>query len=229
MRRPIVFRAWVVIGIVLAFAVRTDATRAQTEEQQWDLHVANVHNLYGVGITLTFDPSVVEVIDADPERPGVQITPGPLFSTQPHFVAYNRVTVNQINDAGIIEFVATLLNPAEAVYGSGIIATVHYQPIGSSSQSEFPFTIEDAQLATRQGRPMMVEWQGNTIRQVFRFHLPLIAENSSRHATTLRPYDSRVPDTDPEVRRQWPVLTLRRPEPCRRVVGGSKDRRPQAQ
>lgn len=172
--QSIVYIAWAVIGIALALTARTGAIDAQTEDEQWDLYVANVHNLYGVGITLTFDPSMVEVVDADPEASGVQIMPGPLFSTQSHFVVYNRVTVSPTTGAGTIEFVATLLHPAEAIYGGGVVATIFYKPLGASGPIESPFTIEDAQLASRAGRPMLVEWEGNTIRQVFRAYNPLV-------------------------------------------------------
>jgi hypothetical protein len=173
----------VVIGVVLALVVRISGIRAQAEEARWELRVTNVHDMYGVDVMLIFDASVVEVIDVDPEQPGVQIAPGPLFQDQQlYFVAYNRVTQNRQTGAGTISFVATLLNPAEPIDGDGIIATIPYQLVDPSVSTTIPFTIQQAQLASRGGGRMLVEWEGNTIRQVFRAHLPLLSRG------TLKPF-----------------------------------------
>ncbi len=174
-RKTLRYVACVVIGLALARGVAAEGTHARTREVRWDLQVANVHQLYGVDVLLTYDGSAVEVIDADLDRPGVQIEPGSLFTGQPYFVAYNRATVNHSTGVGTISFVATLLNPAEPIDGDGVAATIRYRVIDSSVSTGSPFTIQEAYLASRGGRRMLVEWEGNVIRQVFRVYLPLLA------------------------------------------------------
>lgn len=167
--------AGIVIGLALARGAAGEGAHTQPAQVGWDLQVVNMHDLYGVDLLLTYDASVVEVIDTDLDRPGVQIEPGPLFTAQPYFVAYNRATVDHRTGVGTVSFVATLLNPAQPINGSGIVATVRYHVLESSVPTEALFTIEEVQLVSRGGRRMLVEWEGNVIRQVFRIYLPLLA------------------------------------------------------
>ncbi|QLQ06879.1 MAG: hypothetical protein HZY76_13085 [Anaerolineae bacterium] len=51
------------------------ATGVPTSNLQVDLYVANVTDLYGADIKYSFDPNIVQVVDADPFTPGVQIQP----------------------------------------------------------------------------------------------------------------------------------------------------------
>ena len=191
--KTLIYVAGVVIGLALAGGVAAEVAPGQSAEEGWDVHVANVHELYGVDFLLTYDASVVEVIDADLDRPGVQIEPGPLFTGQPYFVAYNRATVDHRTGIGTISFVATLLNPAPPINGDGVIASVRYRVIESSIPAEARFTIEEVQLVSQGGRRMTVEWEGNVIRQVFRVYLPLLAAYpfiSSPEAQPARGVDS---------------------------------------
>ncbi|MFQ5343614.1 MAG: cohesin domain-containing protein [Anaerolineae bacterium] len=166
--------ACVVISLALAWGAAAEVAHTQTAQVGWDLHVANMHELYGVDFLLTYDASAVEVIDADLDRPGVQIEPGPLFTGQPYFVAYNRATVDHRTGVGTVSFVATLLNPAQPINGDGVIASVRYRVLESSVPPEALFTIEEVQLVSQGGRRMLVEWEGSVIRQVFRVYLPLL-------------------------------------------------------
>lgn len=177
--RRLVCLFWIAIGVASVGAVQIDRVSAQPAEEEWQLRVNNVHDLYAVDITLTFDASVIEVIDADAERPGVEIVPGPLFEDQSHFVVYNRVTVDEGNKLGYIEFVVTLLNPAKPINGAGTIAIVPYHVIDPSAFAASPFTIEEARLARFGGYRILVEWQDNTIWEVFRTYLPLITRSDA--------------------------------------------------
>ena len=66
----------------------------------------SVTNIYGVELDVSFDPSVITVVDADAGKGGVQITPG--TCPAPDFVASNAAD----NAAGIISYAATQLNPS---------------------------------------------------------------------------------------------------------------------
>ena len=74
--------------------VRIDPPSAQLrigESVTLDIVVADVQDLYGLDVRLAFDPAQVEVLDADPEKEGVQIQPGD--SLYPDFMVRNQAEV----------------------------------------------------------------------------------------------------------------------------------------
>lgn len=87
------------------------------------IQVRHVSGLYGIDVSLTFDPALVQVMDADSERAGIQMTPGELLTSRNHFVATNRAD----NEAGTIDLVASLLNPAPPIDGSGDLFVIRWQ------------------------------------------------------------------------------------------------------
>ena len=96
-----------------------------------NLMVADVVDLYGVDVQLRYDPSQLQVEDANPRLEGIQIAPGPLLAADERFVVTNRVDAT----AGLITFVATLLNPAPPVSGQGVLATIAFHVLGNGSHS----------------------------------------------------------------------------------------------
>jgi hypothetical protein len=100
----------------------------------------DVRDLYGLEVHLAFDPEIIEVVDADAGKSGVQIMVADWL--QDAFVAANRAD----NAAGRIDFGATLLNPAPPVSGSKTFATVTLRARGDGTA---PLTIEEVILATR--------------------------------------------------------------------------------
>jgi hypothetical protein len=93
-----------------------------------DIRVEDVSDLYGGRVQITFDPTVIRVVDADPRpsMPGVQITAGDFLDLFNQFVLVNEAD----NTAGTIDFAVTQLHPATAVSGSGVLATVEFEAVG---------------------------------------------------------------------------------------------------
>ena len=91
---------------------------------------SDIQGLYGFELQLTFDPAVVEVVDADASSPGVQIGPGDFLS--PDFVVQYRAD----NQAGKVEFVVTQLNPSPAKSGSGALLTVPFRGLAAGRTSQ---------------------------------------------------------------------------------------------
>jgi len=83
-----------------------------------NVRIENVVNLYGAEVHLVFNPALLEVVDADSGRDGVQIQPGPFLS--PDFVAKN----NADQTTGRIVFAIAQMPPHEPVSGSGVLATI---------------------------------------------------------------------------------------------------------
>ncbi|MFQ5855700.1 MAG: hypothetical protein ACE5LU_08680 [Anaerolineae bacterium] len=159
-------------------AIREPGPSLQAEAGYFDLRVEDVRDLYGIDVTISFDASAVTVIDADPARPGIQIEPGPLFAGLPYFPAMNRVTVDEETGIGTVMFAIVLLNPAEPIDGSGVVARILFESVESAiAAASSAFTIENALLSDQHANPLMIEWDDNTIRQLrgFLIHLPLIA------------------------------------------------------
>jgi hypothetical protein len=103
----------------------TQATLAPDGTVDVDVVISDVTDLYSAYVQLTFDPTLLEVVDADLGREGVQVSPGyfPGPSEGPGDITTNIVD----NVAGTIDYDFTLLNPSPAVSGSGVLATIRFQ------------------------------------------------------------------------------------------------------
>jgi len=112
--------------------------------------LADVVNLYGVEFHLRYNPKLVEIVDADTSLPGVQITPGPAFTSGKGFVALNHVDMTE----GTIDLAATRLNPAPALFGRAVVASFSAKPLAAG---ELHLTYDQVLLADRNGNPMRVQ------------------------------------------------------------------------
>lgn len=100
------------------------------------IQLENVADLYGAEIQLRYDSTQLKVRDEDPRLEGVQIAPGPLLAFDDRFVALNEADAQ----AGLIDFVFTLLKPAPPINQAGVLATVAFEVTGSG-----PYKVEVAQ------------------------------------------------------------------------------------
>ncbi|TSC75294.1 MAG: hypothetical protein G01um101430_501 [Parcubacteria group bacterium Gr01-1014_30] len=77
----------------------------------------------GVDIySLNYDPSLLQVVDSDPEKPGVQIVPGDVLPVN----VYNSVDTK----AGNIKF-SQLTNPGTTFTGRGVLATIPFKALSA--------------------------------------------------------------------------------------------------
>ena len=113
------------------------------ETIQVKIRINAVTGLYGADVRLKFDPSILEVVDADPGINGIQLQNGG-FLAPPLFYALNAAN----NTTGTIEYAVTQLNPTLAVSGSGILAIIRLRA-KSTGTSALHFTY--SKLATRNG------------------------------------------------------------------------------
>ncbi len=120
--------------------------------------VENVQELYGLDIRLSFDPSVVEVVDADPAESGIQVRPGDLLSVD--FVIKNSAD----NGQGTIWFALTQLNPSQPVSGSGTAFVITFR--GKQQGLTSPIIITYQKMATRAGDPIAASAEDGEIRVV---------------------------------------------------------------
>jgi hypothetical protein len=86
-----------------------------------ELRVEDVTNLYGVEMQLTFDPTLVEVVDANPSKPGIQIQPGDFLS--PDWLLDNTAD----NANGSIDYALSQWDPSPPKSGSGVLAVITWR------------------------------------------------------------------------------------------------------
>jgi len=106
------------------------------------LVIEQVSGLYGAQIRLRFDPAIVEVVDADSAREGVQAEQG-AFPT-PDFVVQNTAD----NITGTITYAATQLQPSKPGEGQGTVLRV---TLLARKAGVSPIQIEEFLLADTAG------------------------------------------------------------------------------
>jgi len=107
------------------------------------IRIENVTRLYGVEVHLTFDPTYLEIQDADPDKAGVQLQTGSFPA--PDFVVQNQAD----NVQGTIDYAVSQLAPREPVDGGGVLATITVKTKGEGT-SRLAFS--GAKLANPDGQ-----------------------------------------------------------------------------
>jgi hypothetical protein len=109
-----------------------------------DIMVFEVSDLYGIELELSFEPTTVEVVDADLGTSGIQIQPG--VCPSPDFVALNEVD----NSTDTIIYAATSLSPSPPCDGGGVIASITFHGLveGSSPVNFSSWLLSDTDLNT---------------------------------------------------------------------------------
>ena len=119
-----------------------------------DIKIENAEGLYGAGVHLTFNPSLLEVVDAEPGVSGVQIQAGTFLS--PDFVGEHAVD----QAAGKIDFAIAQAPPHEAVSGSGVLARVTFKgKVAGTSSINFTGVL----LSDKSGTEISAGSQGGSI------------------------------------------------------------------
>jgi hypothetical protein len=118
----------------------------------------NAQDVYAVDVSATFDPAIVEVVDSDPAREGVQIIPGPF--PQPDFLVRNIAD----NEAGTLRYVTTQVSPTLPMTGAGVVFSVQFR--GKVLGQQSALVIESVQLADRHGVKLAVSPQDGVLNIV---------------------------------------------------------------
>ena len=126
----------------------------QSETRTISIRVENAQELYGVELHLEFDPKIVQVRDTDASAKGVQIQNGEWIADG--FVAENKAD----NKRGTIDYAITLLNPAPALNGEGVVASIQFEAVDDGTS---PFAARKVILATRDAQEIESEWQDGVL------------------------------------------------------------------
>ncbi len=103
------------------------------------VRIADAKDLYGFELRVRFDPAVVEVVDADPLRAGVQVGHGNFLALD--FLVRNRAD----NETGTVEYVLSQLSPSAPKSGDGVLLTLYLK--GKAAGRSTEVSAEKLQLA----------------------------------------------------------------------------------
>ncbi len=123
-----------------------------------DVVVSDVVDLYGASLEIHFDPAVVEVVDADGDTAGIQVTPGTCPS--PDFVVQNEAD----NLAGVIRYDAASLAPSPPCSGAGQVLRITFRGLASDQTS--PVAFVDWLLSDTDGFPILTVTADGTVHVV---------------------------------------------------------------
>jgi hypothetical protein len=120
------------------------------------LELEDVSNLYGADAELRFETSILEVVDADPVRPGVQVTkgtfPDPAQGTVPAWEADNV--------AGTARYAIGLESPAQPAEGSGTLCAITFRAKAAGTSA---LTIHSASLSDQNADPIEVRTHDGSV------------------------------------------------------------------
>lgn len=126
--------------------------------QKTDIVARNMPDFKAFDITLRFDPNIVQVVDTDSGREGIQVQLGTQFRQNNNFIADNTVD----NATGIIRFATTLLGSV-VVNGDVTLIEVNWQPV---REGQTAVTIENLDLVSANAQPIAVPQIDGTIEVV---------------------------------------------------------------
>jgi len=98
-----------------------------------EIRTSSVTDLAGVQFDLQWDPTLVEVVDADPGKLGVQITRGDMFDGYNTFSPANGNLVDNVT--GKLSYAIALVGADIGVSGVFHVGTVRYHAIGTGTSS----------------------------------------------------------------------------------------------
>ncbi len=119
------------------------------------LVIVGGQDVYGIDVRARFDPSVIEIVDADAAQAGVQLRHGSFL--QPDFVVRNAAD----NVSGTLQYVVTQISPSAPANGEGVIVTVVLR--GKTPGWQSALTIETVVLANRDGVTLPVAIEHGTV------------------------------------------------------------------
>lgn len=109
---------------------------------QVPVSVRNASELYALDITIKFDPTKLQVVDADPSMDGNQIGLGSFLD--PGLLLFNIAD----NQSGTVHFAMSQYNPSEPKSGDGVLLVINFSGV---SEGESSLSVSDLMCASREG------------------------------------------------------------------------------
>ncbi len=125
----------------LAFTPQ-EAVVALDSTSEIGVEIRNVDGLYAFDLSIHYDPAAVEVVDADPAAPGIQVLQGA-------FLEGGLVVKNEVDsERGTIDYIMTQLNPSQPKSGTGNLLVLRLR---GKQEGKSSLSVEKIQLSSRAG------------------------------------------------------------------------------
>jgi len=118
------------------------------------VEVVDITNLYGLDIELSYNPSVADVVDADPNTTGTQVELGDFFDGTNFSVVQNQA------ENGVIKLVATRQSPATGFTGTGSLINITWE---GQTTGTTPVTLDQVKLSDPNGQAISATRQDGEI------------------------------------------------------------------
>lgn len=128
------------------------ATISVGQTIEMSVQVENIVNLYGIEMLIQFDHNLLEVVDANPNKPGIQITTG-------EFLRGGLEGANTVVD-GTIDYAMQQVAPNPPASGSGTLVRILFRGIGSGTVD---VRIDDLNLSDQAGQGIGSAFHGAQI------------------------------------------------------------------
>jgi len=119
-----------------------------------EIWVRDVSNLAAVDLKIQFDPDVLQVQDADGNKPGIQAQPGDFLEAD--FVVKNDVD----NDTGVVHYTITQIAPTPPASGTGLLLLIEFEAIDSGTST---ISLPLVQLASGDAQSILANVQTGVI------------------------------------------------------------------
>lgn len=119
------------------------------------VQINNVTNLFGYELHMGFDPAVVQVLDDDAAKTGINITPGSFLAPGPYAVMPNEAS----NITGTVKFAMTLIG-GTSVSGNGTLATLTLQAV---APGDAQLGLTQVNLSDDNGFPIAYSWNNASV------------------------------------------------------------------
>jgi hypothetical protein len=101
------------------------------ETKTISIWVEDAVNVYSYYVRMYFDPSMVQILDADPNLPGVQVQDGDFFYRPQSITTANWVA----NPSGVMTYVNSFIDPTVSISGSGRLLSFDLQAIAAGTST----------------------------------------------------------------------------------------------
>ena len=122
-----------------------------------DILLEDASDVYGIDVRAHFDPAVIEIIDADAGKDGIQMKPGGF--PKPEFLVRNTAD----NGAGTLNYVTTQISPTLPATGAGVVFSVQLR---AKAAGETSLTLDSVEMANGKGQMLPVTVKSGTIRVI---------------------------------------------------------------
>ncbi len=150
-----------------------------------EVQIQNVSDLFGLELHINFDPTILEVADANPDQAGIQVGHG-------NFLSPDQEVQNNAS-GGTIDYAISQLAPHQGVSGSGTLIRITFR---GKTEGVSSVTLQNVILANSAASPIDYATQNGSVT-VYTGDLTPVPTNTPAPGATATPEPSPTPTPQP--------------------------------